>query len=216
MRNKLLIIHGLNNKIEALSELAISFQNDFEVVYIKLPHHDKATSLDFDFQRSLDLFKNNLTECLTENTFILSYSLGCVYLQYLFENGFLSIPMSRVIYLSPALKTKLKLTFLKFLPVKFPLPSFSPKQFRYRNYCYWGQYKILLELSSKLKLQHYPLIYADPQDELINLNQLSYTPIERNYLPFGEHHLTFHPQYYKNNEWEKLIEEIKVRLLQEA
>lgn len=216
MENRLLIIHGLNNKIEALTELGRSFQNQFELIYLKLPHHDDLLPLDFDFQKSLEQFQKDLTKHLNENTYILSYSLGCAYLQYLFEKGSLTIPMSRVIYLSPALKTKLKLSVFRFLPSHFPLPSFSPKQFRYRNFCYWGQYKMLFELSSQLKLQEYPLIFADPKDELINLDGLDYIPLKREYLPFGEHHLSFHPQYYKNNQWEKLIEEIKVRLLQEA
>src|SRR5690554_2837743 len=166
MENRLLIIHGLNNKIEALTELGRSFQNQFEVIYLKLPHHDDLLPLNFDFQKSLEQFQKDLTKHLNENTYILSYSLGCAYLQYLFEKGSLTIPMSRVSYLSPALKTKLKLSVFRFLPAHFPLPSFSPKQFRYRNFCYWGQYKMLFELSSQLKLQEYPLIFADPKDEL--------------------------------------------------
>lgn len=204
-----IFIHGLNNKIEAFRELGQEFEDQYEIVYLKLPHHKDKTPLNFSFKEALEEFKKDLLAHLSEASFIISYSLGCSYLQYLWERGELFFPMEKIIYLSPALKTKMKLNTLGFLPGFFPVLSLAPKQFRLRPFCYWGQYKILYSLSNELKLESYPIIYADPKDELIDLTGLCYQKITREYLPYGKHHLTFHPSFYKMDQWEALIKSFK-------
>lgn len=212
---KLLILHGLNNKVEALHELGKSFAGEFDVIYMKLPHHSEGP-LSFNIKTTLKNFRNELSDVLIDDPYIISYSLGCTYLQYFFEKGLIDFTLEKVIYLSPALKTKFNLARLRFLPTYFPLPSFSPKEFRLRSFCYWGQYRMLFELTKKLELNHYPKTFADPEDELIRLEGIKYRPLNREYLSYGEHHLSFHPRYFKNNEWEELIREIKVRFQEET
>lgn len=207
-KKKLILIHGLNNKIDALFELGKGFEAEYNVVYLKLPHHGPEPFC-FDFSSNLQMFKEDLEKELTESTYIISYSLGCAYLQYLFENGLLTFPYERVVYLSPALKPKIKLALFKYLPLYFPIPSFSPREFRLRNFCFWGQYKMLAELTKTLELKFYPKIYADPLDEMIVLSSLEFTPLNRSYLSYREHHLSFHPRYFKDDDWKKLIADIK-------
>lgn len=210
MTQKLIIIHGLNNKLEALNPLGESFKDDYQVTYLRLPQHGQKP-LNLDFNDAVELFEKELKSHLDESSFILSYSLGCAYLQYLWENKQLNFPMKRVIYLSPALKSKMRIGRFAFLPGLLPVPSFSPWDLRLRPFCYWGQYKTLMKLNEKLRLESYPLIYADPDDELISLEGLNYVPIKRDYLPYGQHHLTIHPRYFKNGEWEKFVSDLKVR-----
>lgn len=212
MKKNAIFIHGLNNNTAALLELGKCFSDQFNIIYLTLPHHRPGPPKDFEFINATQNFKDDLLKALPNTDFILSYSMGCSYLQYLLENKELDFPMERIIYLAPAFKTKLKLSLLGFLPERFPLPSFAPVDFRLRSFCYWGQYKTLLELSSKLKLTQYPLIIADPQDELIDLRELQFIPIKRSYLPYGKHHLIFHPNFFKGDDWEMLIEIINEHL----
>lgn len=211
-RPKLIIIHGLNNTLEAFSNLGKSLADIFHVIYITLPQHGQFPA-SFDFQDALHLFTQELTGQLTNETYIISYSLGCAYLQYCLENRLISFPLNRIIYLSPSIKTKLNLAPFAYLPARLPIPSFAPRDLRFRAFCYLGQYQTLFKLTKELMLQSYPFIYADPKDELINLKGLSFQKIERDYLKTGEHHLTFHPRYYREDEWIKFVNDIKARLL---
>lgn len=213
---KAILIHGLNNNMDALKELGNSLKDQFEIIYLTLPHHSNDRPATFVTNEAVDLFKRELLKYLDNSSVIISYSIGCCYLQYLFETRQLDFPLQKVIYLSPALRAKVKLSLLSFLPAYFPIPSLAPKEFRLRTYCYWGQYKTLAELTKRLELKVYPLIYADPQDEVIDLKGLSYISLKRDYLPYGKHHLTFHPKYYRGDEWKELIAEIKTRLRSEV
>lgn len=211
-RPKLIIIHGLNNSLEAFAELGNGFHDKFQVTYLKLPQHGQLP-LSFHFQDAVDLFVQELSAHLNNDTYILSYSLGCAYLQYALELQLISIPFERIIYLSPALKTKLNLALCSYLPSLFIVPSLAPRDLRFRSFCYLGQYQTLLKLSRSLKLENYPVIYADPQDELISLKGLHFHALLRSYLKTGEHHLTFHPRYFNRDEWIKFVNELKSRFL---
>ena len=211
-RPKLIIIHGLNNTPEAFYSLGRSFEDHFQVIYFKLPQHGQLHR-SFHFQHAIDQFVQELTTQFDQETSIISYSLGCAYLQYALEQHLITCPLKRIIYLSPAVKTKLNLALLASLPALLPVPSFAPKDLRFRSFCYLGQYQTLFKLTQNLVLDNYPLIYADPKDELIDLKGLSFQSINREYLKTGEHHLTFHPRYYREDEWIKLINDLKTRLL---
>ncbi len=211
-RPKLIIIHGLNNTLESFSLLGRSLEDTFQVTYLKLPQHGQLPR-SFHFQNAVDLFVQELSHHLTQETSILSYSLGCAYLQYALEQHLITTPLERIIYLSPAIKTKLNLAPFAYLPALLPVPSFAPRDLRFRSFCYLGQYQTLLKLTQSLALENYPYIYADPKDELINLQGLNYQSINRDYLKTGEHHLTFHPRYYREDEWIKFVSDLKMRLL---
>lgn len=214
-KKKLIIIHGLNNSMSAMNELGHALSEQFNIIYVRLPHHGN-NPIRFNFASVLDEFRNELNKHLDPNALILSYSLGCAYLQLLLENKTLTHPLHRIIYLSPALKTKFNIGRFRFLPPFLPIPSLSPRHIRLRHFCYWGQYLTLYQLTQGLKLQVYPTIFADPADELIDLAGLEYNNLRRDYLSYGEHHLTIDPRYFKNDEWDKLMRQIIVRFQSET
>ncbi len=113
--------------------------------------------------------------------FFVGYSLGGLLGQSVLVLPAGSPPFQRQVLLSPAITLQPRAFLLRalfFLPLSFPLRSFSPRAYRYNNALPLRLYKALFEEEAKMKVGDHrrlnlpTLVLMDPKDELVSYKRL--------------------------------------------
>lgn len=222
MLPRILLIHGLNNNLagfEALKKALEAFGFDTEL--ITLPGHKDDREEAFHAEKGLEIFGNNLMPFVERPYVVIAFSQGARYfLKWLNQTNH-PRPLAQV-FLSPAffIKKPKQLSFLsRYLPQKMKIPSLAPKELRRYPYLFIGEYKALFAKSlgeNELRFlkQIQTLILIDPKDEVVDAkvlknfcgDQVQWVKREKILKKsFGHHHILFHPDYFKEDEWEKFL-----------
>jgi esterase/lipase len=228
MRNKILLIHGLNNTSESFIPLQQKLNSlDMECVLIKLPGHGinryEATSLELAMQT----FDESLRPHIKSDYFVVAFSQGALYFQLWLDKQTENRPQKQVL-IAPALSIRFFTVaekLIKSVPRMICIPSQTPKQFRRYPFLFGWEYKTLFSGAReykgiKKKMPIPTLVLIDPKDEVIDANSLKKEMDEnkveliyfsRPYLKGkrpGKHHILFHPDYFAESDWEKIIKTI--------
>jgi esterase/lipase len=231
-RPRVLLIHGLNNNHSGFAPLKLEIEKlGFECLMITLPGHgtdrNEARSLSVAFKS----FQRELKDLIHENTYVVAFSQGGLYLQLWLESESKILPKAQVL-LAPALfinyQNRLE-KLVSFLPSFGFILSQTPKKLRLYQRLFVWEYRTLFEAIKKFQSQDLAfriptMVLVDPQDELIDAKKLETELKKRNSENFefhyvnrleipapglGKHHVLFHPDYFNNQEWKQLILRIK-------
>lgn len=222
---KLILIHGLNNNLEAFGPLKAAFTKlGYECHVMCLPGHgenrDEARNLESAFAH----FDQSLTKLIQEPYFVLAFSQGALFLQLWLSQTNSPRPLAQLL-LAPALYIRNFETLgrtLKLLPSFMTILSVMPKPLRRYWYLNVWEYRTLFEASAKyqtLKSSHEvpTKVLVDPKDEVVDaqklqkelghLVELVVRDFPKGTRP-GKHHIIFHPDYFRPKEWENFISKI--------
>lgn len=229
---KLLLIHGLNNSLEAFHPLrdALSDQG-FEVHQVCLPGHGDDRYQVRDLNAALMSFDKQMQALTTTPYVAVAFSQGALYLQqWITQNP--TLAPKRQALLAPALFIR-RLGFMELLanivPQNWWIWSQSPAELRRYKELYFWEYRILFAKArlfvSNPMLRTETLILVDEKDELVNAKKLKELYGERTQVlrrPYlsgkkpGKYHILFHPEYFTAADWEKFIQGLKSFLSAEA
>jgi esterase/lipase len=229
MRAKILIIHGLNNNMEAFLPLKAKLDSlGYETSLLCLPGHADNRDETRDFQNAMEIFDQKMSEHTTPFS-VIAFSQGALYLQLWLEKNPSLLPKAQLL-LAPALFIR---HFSKLDWLISGLPSFAfiisqmPKKLRRYSYLHIWEYRTLFnkakQFQKKISQFKIPtLILVDPKDELVDSQKLKATLeekntgaevlfFERDYLKGkrpGKYHILFHPDYFSPDDWEFLVNQI--------
>ena len=216
--NKIVFIHGLNNHDRCFDSLRKFFtEQGFETEQVILPCHGKVRKEARTFEEAMNLFETSMARVNQAPYMAVAFSTGALYLQLWMKNHSERRPLKQIL-LAPAIhikRQKVIETLTEVLPSWFFIKSLSPAPFRrYQTMNIW-EYRMLIE--GILKWQNYDQtfdiptkILIDPKDELVDAKRLcelfQVELINRPYLKgLGAHHILFHPDYFTDEDWKKLL-----------
>lgn len=229
MRDKILIIHGLNNNMEAFVPLKCKLEAiGYETSLLCLPGHGYNREETRDFENAMEIFNQKMGEYTTPY-YVIAFSQGALYLQLWLKKNPSRLPKAQLL-LAPALFIR---HFSKLNCLLAGLPSFAfimsqmPKKLRRYNYLYIWEYRTLFNKAKRFQkdISHFKiptLILVDPKDELVDsqklkskLNQIhsgaEVVFLRRDYLKGkrpGKYHILFHPNYFSPEDWEYFVNKI--------
>lgn len=217
---KVVIIHGLNNNQTCFQPLKnVLLQRGYSSLLIALPGHSDDRQHARTFSQAFKIFSHNMQVVTSEQYLVIAFSTGALYLQlWMRENPHLK-PMAQVL-LAPAFfirRHHLISGMSKLLPSFFFIKSGSPKLLRRYSGLFVWEYRVLMEAISSFQsmasFEIPTLMLVDPKDELVDAarlarysSQVQFQLMERKYLwrP-GHHHIIFHPDYFQDGDWEKML-----------
>jgi pimeloyl-ACP methyl ester carboxylesterase len=228
MQNKVLLIHGLNNTLESfrpLQEKLISL--NFNCVLICLPGHGENRQECPNLELAMKKFDQLLKPHIKDDYTVVAFSQGALYFQLWLNKQVENRPLKQVL-LAPALSIRffgIAEKIIAALPRVSIIPSQTPKQFRKYPFLFGWEYKILFKAATEfsgleIKLPVPTLVLIDPKDEVIDSISLKKVMdrehvrmiyFSRPYLKGkrpGKHHILFHPDYFSQSDWEKIIKTI--------
>lgn len=226
-RPKIVFFHGLNNNQECFTPLMDHFRaQGHETEMIILPGHGTNRDEARDIQTALSAFKESMERLKNTTYYAIAFSQGALYLQLWMEQHQEHRPLKQVL-LSPALAIRRQLIIekaLKLIPGFVLIKSLAPRRFRRYDMLTAREYNTLLQgilafqkLEKSFKIP--TLLLIDPADELVHAQKLQESFIDvglikRNYLKFGpgQHHILFHPDYFKKEDWKEFTRKIETFL----
>jgi pimeloyl-ACP methyl ester carboxylesterase len=229
MQNKVLLIHGLNNTLESFRPLQQKLNSlNFDCILIGLPGHGENRHECPTLELALKKFDELLQPHIKCNYNVIAFSQGALYFQlWLNEHGD-NRPHKQVL-LAPALSIRffgIAEKIISALPRMSFIPSQTPKKFRKYPFLFGWEYKILFEAATefialKSKAPIPTLVLLDPKDEVIDSISLK-KEMDKENIPLiyfsrpylkgkrpGKHHILFHPDYFSQGDWEKMIKTIE-------
>lgn len=224
--SKLILIHGLNNNLEAFHPLKNALESlGFECQQIILPGHGENRDETKDTALAMKLFDERMRAAIQGPYGVIAFSQGALYLQLWMENTKAPLPQAQIL-LAPALYIR-NFSYLRIimrsLPNSFFIFSQMPKLLRRYNYLHIWEYRNLFQKahsfsemnqSFKVKTQ----ILVDEKDELVDAKKLKkkfpqeVQLIERPYLRGrkpGKYHILFHPEFFTPDGWDGFVKSIK-------
>ncbi len=233
MANKILILHGLNNSLEAFKSLAQALVDQgFECEMITLPGHGDSRVEAKNIKQAIEILDQRLRPHIQRPYHVIAFSQGALYFQLWLQEKLGPLPIKQIL-LAPAISIKnhffLKMIF-ETLPYYLFIKSSTPKTLRRYSFLYIWEYRILLEGLERFQQanQRFPvetMILIDPKDELINAQDLKHKWAEQVQLiprPYlkgrrpGKYHILFHPDFYSKEEWLNFIERMRNFLLSDS
>lgn len=223
---KLILIHGLNNNLEAFLPLKTALEaRGFECEQIILPGHgdDREETKNSDEARKI--FDSRMRAVIDERPYgVIAFSQGALYLQLWLEETSADKPTAQIL-LAPALfiRNARYLNFvLQALPKFFIIMSQMPKILRRYDYLYIWEYRnlFLMAKTFEQKMRSFKVatkILVDEKDELVDaqrLNQKFPQEVELINRPYlkgkkpGKYHILFQPDYFNQADWNYLIQTI--------
>jgi hypothetical protein len=174
---------------------------------------------------AIHILNQNLQPHINEPYNVIAFSQGALYFQLWMNQNLGSRPLKQVL-LAPAIyikNHKLLDKIFASLPYFFPIKSSTPKPLRRYAFLYIWEYRILFKAIELFQstIQKFPvktLVIVDPKDELIETDDLRERWIDQIHLfqrPYlrgkrpGKYHIIFHPEYFSDKDWSKLINLIK-------
>lgn len=181
-----ILVHGLNNKPEVLTDIAQWLESlSIPVVIVSLTGHQQ------DFEKLKNIKKETWQEDVLEaytlsykkgtKIFLIAYSLGAtISLDILSEK----VKFDKMILLAPAIAPRKPIQLLEYfapiLPL-FPLFSIVPSMYRANSYLPLRAYDVLFQLYRSLKQKKFvhtnvpTLVIIDPNDETMSLQEIKKT-----------------------------------------
>jgi esterase/lipase len=224
---KIVFFHGLNNNPESFAPFITHFKEmGFKTELIILPGHGENRHEAKSLDEALKTFNNSMKSLENTPYIAIAFSQGALYLQLWLQNNKHHRPLKQVL-LAPALaiyRHEIIRMLLKVLPSSFIIKSFSPKKFRRYEILRASEYNILIQGIDSYSpnpsgFEIPTLVMVDPKDELIKVRKLramlnDITLVERPYLNkgIGCHHIIFHPDYYRKEDWKKFTRKIETFL----
>jgi pimeloyl-ACP methyl ester carboxylesterase len=226
MLPKLILIHGLNNNLQAFSPLMDRFKSlGYECHLICLPGHGEIREEARELNNAFNCFDRNITPLTDRPYFIIAFSHGALYTQLWLEKRPDRRPLGQIL-LAPAFYIKRHSVtefLMNKLPAFFLIKSIAPKALRKYSALRVWEYRILLrgmksfqKLRSPFKIP--TLILVDPLDELLDTKLLEEKvqsktnfvlwPRKNLKKGMGCHHIIFHPDYFEKEDWDKFIKKI--------
>lgn len=219
---KLVILHGLNNNLSCFGPLCEALGTQFDVELIQLPGHGENREEAKDLATALATLNEKLKKF--DDYYLIGFSTGALLSQLLIRSKEIKPPKAQVL-LSPAFVINYDAVIgalLTVLPQNFFMKSFMPTMAKNRERLFIWEYRTLLEGIKSIQSAHFAPetpthIVIDPQDELVNalrLKELTHSVRfkfwPRPYLKNnrGHHHLLFHPDYFRGEEWSLFLREI--------
>lgn len=222
MLPKVIIIHGLNNSLDAFGPLRDALKaKGFECQLVCLPGHGEDRHEAQGPENSALLFDKTMRQLIGGPYAVIAFSQGALYFQMWLQHTKLQKPIAQVL-LAPAIAIRnfsLVRGLAKILPSKLIIKSQLPEGLRRFSYLYVRDYELLFETVMKfdqaVKAFKIPtLIIADTKDELVDARKLlaryneKVLLLERPYLKGrkpGKYHIVFHPEYYDQKDWDKVL-----------
>ena len=181
-RPDFIFVHGLNANIDSKSYLPFFNQklktNNLQVR--KLPGHDKKNNLKELNKKNIKRYIKSLTKLtrFPEKTIIYAHSMGAILLR-----NYMPIDdrrtFKKIVYLSPGVPPKYYSFFkfvLNFLPQRFSIPSYSPKNLRLNDSIPASAYHFLFSevdiFKSNLELLSNEEIWIHEKDEVVDVESL--------------------------------------------
>ena len=219
---RLIIIHGLNNSTDAFLHLkeALS-ERGFDCHLLCLPGHGHDRDEVKDFRESTAAFDRSMRKLINGPYAVVAFSQGALNLQMWLRDTTTPKPIAQVL-LAPAIsirRSELIQRILRLLPPTVVIKSQLPENLRRFSHLYVRDYRTLFEgahgfNSTLLPFEVPTQIIIDPKDELVDAQRLKklfhdrVTFFERPYLRGrrpGKYHAIFHPEYFEDKDWERLV-----------
>lgn len=222
MALRLIIIHGLNNSLDAFQLLKDALDvRGFDCHFLCLPGHGDDRHEAKNFTESTAAFDVSLRKLISGPYAVVAFSQGALNLQMWLRETSAQRPVAQVL-LAPAIvirRSGLINKILKYLPETVSIKSLLPENLRRYSYLYVRDYRTLFDGAQSFNSRNLPFevptqIIIDPKDELVDAQKLKelfkekVTFFERPYLRGrkpGKYHAIFHPEYFENKDWEKLL-----------
>jgi esterase/lipase len=230
MPGKIIIIHGLNNNMEAFFPLRDKLRSQgLEAEVLCLPGHGSDRKEALNYETALEYFDQNIKRMINGPYSVIAFSQGGLYMQLWLEKYQAPQPQAQVL-LAPALYIR-HLGKLSMIMSKLPSFAFilSPMPLRLRRYSYlniweyrtlFNKAKVFQKITTPMKVP--TMILVDPNDELVEAHKIKSELDKRNsgaHVEFyerpylkgrrpGKYHILFHPDYFKPDDWESFISKI--------
>ncbi len=224
--NKLILIHGLNNNLEAFQPLKHALESKgFTCQQIMLPGHGDHRDETKEVADAMRLFDERMKSAIQGPYGVIAFSQGALYLQLWMETTHAPLPEAQIL-LAPALYIR-NISFLKFiiekLPKSFVIFSQMPKLLRRYNYLHIWEYRNLLQKAQNFADMRHSFkrrtqILVDEKDELVDAKKLKQMfpretelmqrPYLRGRKP-GKYHILFHPEFFTPDGWAEFMKRIK-------
>lgn len=187
-----IIVHGLNNKPDALTDIAELFEAfRIPVITVGLTGHNE----DFERLKSINeitwhndvLQAYKLSARKNAKILLVAYSLGATISLDILSNN---IKFDKMVLLAPAIAPRKPVQLLGSVAGKFPafpLYSIVPEKYRANPYLPLKAYDVLFQLYKSLKKKRFShanvptLVVIDPKDETMSLEGIKLT-IEKCHL----------------------------------
>jgi hypothetical protein len=224
--NKLILIHGLNNNLEAFHPLKAALEEQgFNCQQIILPGHGDKREETRDSHEAMRIFDERMKAAINGPYAVVAFSQGALYLQLWMEQTSAPLPSFQLL-LAPALYIK-NFRYLKFimngLPKFFIIISQMPKLLRRYNYLHIWEYRNLFQKAHiyGIKPPKFAIptqILVDEKDELVDARRLKTSfpeVVELMHRPYlrgkkpGKYHILFHPEFFTPDGWDSLIKKMK-------
>lgn len=224
--NNLILIHGLNNNLEAFSSLKAALEaRGFLCHQIVLPGHGDRREETKDTLEALRIFDERMKAVIDGPYGVIAFSQGALYLQLWMKDTTAPLPAAQFL-LAPALYIR-NFTYLKFimqsLPRFFIIFSQMPKLLRRYDYLHIWEYRNLFQKAFRFSQEKTDFavptkILVDEKDELVDARKLKeHFPnevdlLKRPYLAGkkpGKYHILFHPEFFTPDGWDKFLIKIK-------
>ena len=209
----------MNNNLECFSPLrdALASKGN-NVVLLTLPNHGTERAEVSNFEEGLELFAEKMKPHLEEDYHVVAFSLGALYFENWLATHKEKAPLSYVL-LAPAVAVNFEFLikpFFQRLPKTFFILSQMPKVFRRHDKLFFWEYVLLLDGIERFRIlpsSHSPAaVFIDLKDELVNARKVKayyrkheseFVEIRRKNLKrsLGRHHIIFHPDYFRDEEW---------------
>ncbi len=213
--SKLVILHGLNNNLSCFKPLSDALSTYFDTELVRLPGHGNNREEAKDLPTALSCLEKRMSSF--DDYYLLSFSNGALLTQLLLRSNRIKAPKAQVL-LAPSLAINYAgpISFLATnLPGSFMMKSFMPKMARNRNFLFVWEYRTLIAGVKEFQTQAFnpsvpTHVVIDPLDELVDAQKLKelmqavrFKFWPRPYLKNnrGHHHLLFHPDYFRTEEW---------------
>lgn len=222
---KIILIHGLNNGLEAFWPLRDSLVHlGFEIRLVCLPGHGENRNETGSWEEASMIFERSLKEITSSPYAVIAFSQGALYFQLWLNSSQAPKPVCQLL-LAPALfvKNYERLNILmRYLPGKLIVPSAMPKILRRFPYLFINEYRHLFAGIKKYSESPWnfavpTIVMIDPEDELVDAKKLKEVFgqqvhfVNRPYLKgpqLGKHHFIFHPDYFQKDDWQQFIQTI--------
>ncbi len=225
MLPRILILHGLNNSLDAFGPLKAALtERGFDCKLVCLPGHADDREEVREFVSANSSFDRAMSALTNSPYAVIAFSQGALYFQLWLRQTLVKKPIAQVL-LAPAISIRyfdLLNRLSRLLPLEMTIKSQLPESLRRYSYLYVREYRILFDAQISFRSEKKPfvvptLVLIDPKDELVNAQKLkSEYPeqvvfIERPYLRGkkpGKYHAIFHPEYFTVEDWEKMLGKI--------
>lgn len=225
MRPRIILIHGLNNKIEAFVPLRDKFNSmGYDCHILCLPGHGEDRSESRTLKSAFHHFDLSMKRLMQDPYVVVAFSQGALFLQLWLEKNIQPKPKAQLL-LAPALyirKFERLNKIVQTLPAFFRVLSVVPAPLRRYWYLHLWEYKTLFEAALKfsaLRASHSvpTKILIDPRDEIVDAQKIhsllgdKVEYFERSMSTKkrpGKHHILFHPDYFSPDEWDNFMKKI--------